>query len=134
MRALNGVLIMLVAAAMSASAQTTKTWEGYLADQMCGTNWKGAKGEERAKKHSRACGLEESCAASGYGIFTDGVFVKFTDASSPKAKSYLERITAKNNIRVRVTGTLEGDKISVSSIETAESRSGSKPVPSKPQS
>jgi hypothetical protein len=133
MRTLNAILIMLAAAIISTPAQTTKTWEGYLADQMCGSNWKGTKGEERAKKHSRACGLEESCAASGYGVFTNGVFVKFTDASSPKAKAYLESITAKNDIRVRVTGTLESDKISVVSIETATPRSGSKPARSKPQ-
>lgn len=126
--------MLLAVAAISAPAQSTKTWEGYLADQMCGSNWKGAKGEERAKKHSRACGLEESCAASGYGVFTGGAFVKFTEASSPKAKSYLEKITAKNNIRVRVTGTLEGDKISVATIETADSRSGAKPAPARSKS
>lgn len=133
MRIITAVLIMLAAAVMSAPAQSAKTWEGYLADQMCGSNWMGAKGEERAKKHSRACGLDESCAASGYGVFTGGAFVKFTEASSPKAKSYLEKITAKNNIRVRVTGTLEGDKISVATIETAGQKSEAKPAPSKPK-
>jgi hypothetical protein len=129
MRIVFAVVVLSAIALMSMPAQSKKSWEGYLADQMCGSNWKGAKGEERAKKHSRACGLEESCAASGYGVFTNGAFVKFTESSSPKAKAYLEKITAKNNIRVRVTGKLEGDKISVSSIETAES----KPAQSKPQ-
>lgn len=133
MRTLNAVLIILVAAVLSAPAQTTKTWEGYLADQMCGTNWKGSKGEERAKKHSRACGLDESCAASGYGVFTGGVFVKFTEASSPKAQAYLEKITAKNNIRVRVTGSLEGDKIAVATIETANQKPDATPATTKPK-
>lgn len=133
MRTILASLLLMAAVVPTTLAQTTKTWEGYLADQMCGSNWKGAKGEERARKHSRACGLEESCAASGYGIFTGGVFVKLTDASAPKAKSYLEKITAKNNIRVRIVGTLNGEKIDVTSIETAGSGPDVKPDRSKPR-
>ncbi|MCU0453114.1 MAG: hypothetical protein MUE68_05615 [Bacteroidetes bacterium] len=130
MRSVLITLFLLVAATAAAPAQT-KTWEGYLADQMCGSNWKGAKGEERAAKHSRACGLEESCAASGYGVFSGGTFVKFTEASSPKAKVYLEMTAAKNNIYVKVLGVLEGDKISVTSIEAAKPKAVKKGAASK---
>ncbi len=118
MRNVTLTLIMIAAALTLAPAQSATTWEGYLADQMCGTNWKGEKGEARAKKHTKACGLDESCAASGYGLYTGGTFVKFTEASSPKAKVYLEKTTAKDNIFVKVTGVMDGEKISVTSIET----------------
>lgn len=126
MRSFIITLIMIAVALTLAPAQSATTWEGYLADQMCGANWKGDKGEARAKKHTKACGLDESCAASGYGLYTGDTFVKFTEASSPKAKVYLEKTTAKDNIFVKVKGILDGDKIAVTSIESAAAKNAKK--------
>lgn len=123
MKSIFVALFAVAAFAVSSVAQKSVTWEGYLADKMCGSKWTGEKGEERAMKHTKACALEEGCRASGYGLVTGGKFVKFTDASDTKAADHLEKTTQEGNIYVKVTGTLDGEKIDVTSIEKAEKAS-----------
>lgn len=124
MKSIFVALFAVAALVVSSVAQKSVTWEGYLADKMCGSKWIGEKGEQRAMKHTKACALEEGCRASGYGLVTGGKYVKFTDASDARAADYLEKTTQESNIYVKVTGTLEGEKIAVTSIEKAEKASG----------
>jgi len=113
-------MIAVVALSVSGIAQKAAAWEGYLADKMCGSKWTGVKGEQRAEKHTKECALEEGCRSSGYGLVTGGKYVKFTDASDAKAVEYLEKTAPESNIYVKVTGTMDGDKLAVTSIEKAE--------------
>jgi hypothetical protein len=101
-------LFAIAAFCVSSIAQPSTAWEGYLADKMCGSKWAGEKGEQRAMKHTKACGLEEGCRASGYGLFTGGKFVKFTDASDARAAAYLEKTAQEDNIYVKVRTGCQG--------------------------
>lgn len=112
-------LFVVAAVAVSGMAQKAITWEGYLADKMCGSKMTGEKGAARAEKHTKDCALEDGCKASGYGLVTGGAYVKFTDASDAKAVEFLETKAPESNIYVKVTGTLDGEKIAVTSIEKA---------------
>ncbi len=112
-------LFVVAALTVSGLAQKTATWEGYLADKMCGSKMTGEKGAEKATKHTKDCALEDGCKASGYGLVTGGKYVKFTDASDAKAIEYLETKAPESNIYVKVSGTMDGEKIAVTSIEKA---------------
>jgi hypothetical protein len=97
-----------------------KTWVGYLVDRNCGIQIE-KKQEERAmtmaKKHSVACGLDEVCMASGYGIIKGGKFYKFDDAGDGMAAEYLKKLNKKNDVLVSVSGTLDGSVLRVSAIK-----------------
>jgi hypothetical protein len=97
---------------------------GYLVDQNCGKRMvmdDVKKSDAKAAKHTKDCGLEETCKASGYGIVTGGKFYGFNDAGNKKAFDYLSAIKKEDNIKVEVAGTTEGDKMNVESIKDFKS-------------
>ena len=102
---------------------TGDSWSGYLVDKNCGVQIAKKdtpKAMEMAKKHSVACGLDEACMASGYGIIRDGQFIKFDDAGDKLAARYLRSLKKKNDVLVRVWGTLDESGLRVSQIKDAE--------------
>ncbi len=110
--------------AFSSQAQEKKssshTMKGYLVDKMCATGIVKKSPDEamaKAAKHTRECALEESCAASGYGIVSDGNYIKFDKAGDKKANEFLIKSKTVNNIYVEVSGTDEGNTITVASIK-----------------
>jgi hypothetical protein len=109
------ILLLLAAAAISAVAADTKI-QGYLVDIACAS----AEGQ-RANfgiKHSKACLQMPDCANSGYGLLTDDKkIIRFDAASNEKAKQFIADLKKSNDIKVNVTGTMNGDKMSVSKIE-----------------
>jgi hypothetical protein len=58
------------------------------------------------------------CVKSGYGVLTDDKkVIKFDAASNAKAKRFIANLKKTKDIKVKVTGTETGERISVSKIE-----------------
>lgn len=101
-----GVAALALAGAAAAASWTNVT----LVDVNC-----SKKVKDDPDAHTRACALR--CADSGYGIWTaDGAYLKFDAAGSAKAKALLEASDRKDHLRVDVTGTVEGETLTVESI------------------
>lgn len=108
-------LVLLAAVALCVFAADTKV-QGYLVDIAC-----ASEEGQRANfgvKHSKECLQMPDCASSGYGILTDDKkIIKFDAASNEKAKQFIADLTKKNDIKVNVTGTMNGERMTVSKIE-----------------
>jgi hypothetical protein len=112
-------------AAVASAAQV----QGILIDEMC-----SSKAEVRivsgprleggmivAEAHTRECALMPACQKSGYGIFTyDNKFLKFDEAGSRKALAALRASKKEDNLKVEVTGEIQGDTIKVVSLKLIE--------------
>ncbi|MGZ4872576.1 MAG: hypothetical protein ACXVK3_11915 [Candidatus Angelobacter sp.] len=108
-------LVLLTAAALSAFAAETKV-QGYLVDLACSSE-EGQKPGFGAK-HSKECLQMPECVKSGYGVLTDDKkVIRFDAASNAKAKQFIADLTKAKDIKVNVTGTLNGDQMAVSKIE-----------------
>src|SRR5579872_2990931 len=108
-------LILFTACSMSAWNADTAV-KGYLVDMFCMTDI----GElpALAKGHTRACLRREVCARSGYGVLTgDKQLIKFDKDGNEKVKKFIADLGKANDIRVSVTGTVDGDNMTVSKIE-----------------
>ena len=117
---------MLAAFAAVASAAQV---QGILMDQMC-----SSKAEVRivsgprleggmivAEAHTRECALIPACEKSGYGVFTyDNKFLKFDAAGSRKALAALKASKKEDDLKVEVTGEIQGDTIKVASLKLVE--------------
>ncbi len=122
MRALIGLSMLVLFAAMTALAQDTKTvtFNGYVVDQMCGTGMaKKANAMEKAAAHTRDCALEESCSAEGYGIFSDGKYYKFDEKGSATAKGLIEKSKRAKGLYFEASGVLSNGTLTVASLKEA---------------
>jgi hypothetical protein len=55
---------------------------------------------------------------SGYGVLTpDKKVIKFDAAGNEKAIKFIDALTQKKDIKVTVTGAVDGDKMTVEKIE-----------------
>jgi hypothetical protein len=85
-----------------------ETWSGTLVDVMC-------KGKDLAG-HTTKCAV--SCAKGGYGlVLSDGKFVKFDETGNAKALATLKATSREKDLKAKVSGSLDGDTVKVSSIE-----------------
>jgi len=108
-------LILFAAMTLSAFAADT-TVKGHLVDISCSSELGDRPGW--GAKHSRKCLQMLPCAQSGYGVLTeDKQVVKFDNNGNEQAKKFIETITKPNDIRVTVTGSVNGDHMTVSKIE-----------------
>ncbi len=108
-------LVLLAAVALSAFAAETKV-QGYLVDLACSSE-EGQKPGFGAK-HSKECLQMPDCAKSGYGVLTDDKkVIKFDAASNAKAKQFIADMKKEKDIKVNVTGTVNGEHMTVSKIE-----------------
>lgn len=119
------LLAGLAAVASAAPVQV----QGILIDQMCsskadvrivsGPRLEG--GMIVAEAHTRQCALMPACQRSGYGVFTyDNKFLKFDSAGSRKALAALKASKKEDDLKVEVTGVIEGDMIKVASLKLIE--------------
>jgi len=120
------VPVMLAGFAAVASAAQV---QGILIDEMC-----SSKAEVRivsgprleggmivAEAHTRECALMPACQKSGYGVFTyDNKFLKFDAAGSRKALAALRASKKEDDLKVEVTGEIQGDTIKVASLKLLE--------------
>jgi hypothetical protein len=108
------------------------TMSGYVVDAMCAKGMAKKKNVmEAAAKHTKACALEEECAASGYGIFSDGKWYKFDEAGDRQAKEWIEKTELEKGLMITVSGTMEGDMLMVSSISDYKVEKPEKKMESK---
>jgi hypothetical protein len=112
-------------AAVASAAQ----FQGILIDQMC-----SSKAEVRivsgprleggmivAEAHTRECALMPACQKSGYGVFTyDNKFLKFDEAGSRKALAAIRASKKEDDLKVEVTGEIQGDTIKVASLKLVD--------------
>jgi hypothetical protein len=116
---------LLAGAAVASAAQV----QGILIDQMC-----SSKAEVRivsgprleggmivAEAHTRECALMPACQKSGYGVFTyDNKFLKFDEAGSRKALTAIRASKKEDDLKVEVTGEIQGNTIKVASLKLIE--------------
>jgi hypothetical protein len=108
-------MMLFVALAVSAFAADT-TVKGTLVDMACARE-DGAKADFPAK-HNKGCLQMDECEKSGYGLMTpDKKVIRFDAAGNAAAKKFIAELTKKTDIRVSVTGTVNGDSMTVSKID-----------------
>jgi hypothetical protein len=121
---------VLTSAAFAASitAPAAHSVKGVLIDAKCSLNAETRVvdtpsphlegGMLWAYTHTRQCALMPSCIRSGYGVFTyDNKFLAFDTAGNAKALALLRASKKQDDLRVEVTGAVQGDKIKVTSIK-----------------
>lgn len=108
------VLALFAAAALPLVAAEAKSYQNVtLVDVNCST-----KIVDKPDEHTRACALK--CAASGYGVWSDGKYIKFDAAGNEKAVAALKASSKTDHLRVNVTGQLDGETLKVESLTLIE--------------
>ena len=126
-KAFAAVLIGLVVTSLSLAQEKTDapkatsdvvTLKGYVVDQMCAKGM-AKKGNPmmKAMGHTKECALEDACAASGFGIFSDGKWVKFDADGDKLAKASIEKSKREKGLYFEVSGKMDGEKLAVSSLK-----------------
>ena len=112
------VLLILVSLSGLAEAPSVVV-KGYLLDGACYDRLKPkANLTIAAGLHSRDCLRAPFCERSGYGVLTDDKrFIKFDQASNERVKKFIATFNKETDIKVTVTGTVDGDKMTLSKIE-----------------
>lgn len=91
-----------------AGLASAETFSGTVVDVMC-------KGNDLAS-HTRDCAL--SCSKSGFGLVqADGKFLKFDESGNARTLSALKKSSKEKDLKVKVTGKVDGEVIKVESIE-----------------
>lgn len=117
MKRIASVCLFACLVAIPAVAAEKSTVEGFLVDKMCASQH-ASEGEKFGSMHKRDCALMADCVKSGYGVVTaDGKYLKFDQAGDSKALAALKASKKKDDLRVKVTGTQEGDTIKVASLK-----------------
>jgi hypothetical protein len=107
--------VLFAAMAVSAFAADTAV-KGYLVDVACASD-EGQKPGFGAK-HSKMCLQMPDCARSGYAVLTDDkTVIKLDAAGNQQAKKFISDLKKKEDIKVTVTGSVNGDSMTVSKIE-----------------
>jgi hypothetical protein len=110
-------VIRLILVTSLAGALSAEEVEGVLMDKMC--SLKAAKdGQKAATMHTRQCAMMPDCEKSGYGVFTaDKKYLVFDSAGNEQALEALKASKKKDNLKVKVTGEVDGDTIKVASLK-----------------
>ena len=103
--AVSGLMFSAASVKAADEKKDDKGWNGVLIDAACGAK---QKTDGDAADHPKTCIMKPGCMKSGLGLFHDGKFIKFDEASQAKAKEYLEK--EEHGTKVHVTGKLSEDK------------------------
>lgn len=110
---LGSVALLAVLAGIASAAQI----EGVLMDRMCSAK-AASGGQKAAAEHTAECAQMPGCQKSGYGVFTaNDRFLTFDEAGNAKALEALKATKKKDNLKVQVTGDVQGDTIKVASVK-----------------
>jgi hypothetical protein len=122
-RSLSAILFIAIAGSMisalsrAADSAQNKTLDGYLVDVSCATDNAANPDKNFRAAHTKDCMLMEDCAGSGFALLTaDEKIIKFDDKSNHIARSFIQGSKKDKDFKVSVTGKLQGDKLSVESI------------------
>lgn len=122
------LLVIMACAAFAGIAQEKKadapagpatvTLKGYVVDQMCSKSMlKKDNPMLKAASHTKECALEDACAASGYGLFSEGKWYVFDEAGSAQARAAIEKGKREKGLAFEVSGKVDGNKLAVVSIK-----------------
>jgi hypothetical protein len=112
------VLVLFVAPAITTFAADTVV-KGYLLDPSCAADL--VKHERSAAGHTKGCLQLADCAKNGYGVLTDDrKFIKFDKKGNEQAKKFIAALAQNKDIKVTVSGEVNGDTMTVSKIELQE--------------
>jgi hypothetical protein len=118
-----------VVATGAETSGSSGTIKGILLDKECSPNAEARMvstpnphfegGTVWAYTHTRKCLLMPACQRSGYGVFTLDTYkyLSFDAAGNQKAAAALAASKKEDDIRVEVTGQVDGDKIKVTSLK-----------------
>lgn len=90
------------------------TIKGYLIDRHCASQHMDAL-EATAMGHTTECTMK--CMESGLGVATEGKWIVFDKDGQAKAAKLLRESKSEKGVMVQITGTIDGDKIVVSTIK-----------------
>jgi len=91
-----------------AAVASAEVFSGTVVDVMC-------KGKDLSS-HTRQCALD--CAKSGFGLVqADGKFLKLDESGNAKTLSLLKKSSKDKDLKMKVTGTMDGDVIKVQAVE-----------------
>jgi hypothetical protein len=98
---------LLVTASIFSALACAESFNGTLVDVMC-------KGKDLAS-HTRKCAV--GCAKSGFAVvLSDGKFLKLDEGGNAKALAALKSSEKEKDLKVKVTGKLDGETIQVDSL------------------
>jgi hypothetical protein len=120
MKYLIALCTIVLTFALTVSAQDAKpaTLKGYVVDQMCaGKMAMKENAMEKAEGHSKDCALDDHCAASGYGIFSDGKYYKFDEKGSAMAKNLIEKSKREKGLYFAAKGTVGDGTMTLTSLK-----------------
>jgi hypothetical protein len=104
--------LLLTTACLIAGAQI----QGVVVDRNCGDDIL-KQGRQIILKQRRDCSLMKHYLRHGYGIVTeDKKFFKFDDSGNRKAIQLLKNIYHKDDLKIIVTGDIDGDTIKVTDM------------------
>jgi hypothetical protein len=119
MRTVVAFSMLLLLTTMTVFAQETNptTLSGYVVDQMCAKGIaKKTNVMDKAAAHTRECSLMEDCAASGFGMFSDGKYFRFDEKGSVTAKELLEKSKRTKGMYFKAVGQLVDGTLTIASL------------------
>ena len=109
------ILLLFAAISINAIAADT-TVKGFLVDIACARE-EGQKPGFGAK-HDKDCLQMPDCLKSGYGVLTDDKkVIHFDAAGNGEVKKFIAGLKKEKDLKVTVTGAVNGDSMTVSKIE-----------------
>ncbi len=99
--------------------RSVAAWQGYLVDVRTAQEFLKNPGSamKNASQYDRATALLPQNSGSGFGIFTEGTWLKFDTAGSTQAVDLIRNTKTEKGIMVVVTGILNGDELNVRSLK-----------------
>jgi hypothetical protein len=113
-------LTAIMALSLVAMAYDGDSVEGIIVDKNCATGKVPKQGgdlQTAAANESKGCILMESCVKSGLGVYSGGKYYEFDAKGNALAKAALEKSKKDKGAKFKVTGKVNGDKMTVEKIE-----------------
>lgn len=102
----------------SANHMEREELEGYVVDVACLRKYPRGELLERARAHSKGCGLMGHCIESGYGLVDAGGELRLLDsAATPAVVEALKRTTREAGIYLRAVRERDGAEMKTSRLE-----------------
>lgn len=105
--------ILPLIASVAIFGQETKILSGFLVDNKCASFYAGAR--DKLPDHSKGCVL--ACGGEAdYGLLLDDGYIPFDQAGGKQARQWLENTSKERDLRVTITFSVQGDKLTVEKI------------------
>jgi len=104
-----------------ASDAAEQTFDGYLMDRKCSASVLGdPHPEDFIKHHTKDCCLMANCKKRGYAIYVKARWLVLDRHGNKLAIKLLEKSARRSGFYVRACGSVEGDRLTVKTIEEIE--------------